>query len=89
MVQTGFAMPTSGSSMQHYFSIFIEENGVKNLVDENDNTILCNTPEAIEAAEFMEKIKDAGIIPWDCSNSEQNPFGTGLAAMTIGTDHGY
>ncbi|WMJ89773.1 ABC transporter substrate-binding protein [Anaerocolumna sp. MB42-C2] len=89
VVQTGFAMPTSGSSMQHYFSIFMEENGVKNLVDEDDNTILCNTPEAIEAAEFMKQIKDAGIISWDCSNGEQNPFGTGLAAMTIGTDQDF
>ena len=86
VVQTGFGMPTSGDSMQHMFSIFIEENGVKNIVDEDTNEILCNTPEAVEATEFMETIKDEGIIPWDYTSSEQNPFATGLAAMTIGTD---
>lgn len=86
VVQTGFAMPTSGDSMQHMFSIFIEQNGVKNIVNEDTGEILCNTPEAVEAAEFMKKIKDAGIIPWDYTGSEQNPFSTGLAAMTIGTD---
>ncbi len=89
VVQTGFAMPSSGSNMQQYYSIFIEQNGVKNLVDEDDDTVLVNTPEAVEAAEFMKLIKDAGTIQWDCSTVDQNPFGMGLAAMTIGNDQDF
>lgn len=84
VVQTGFGMPTSGSNMQHYFSVFMEENGMKNLVDEDSNEILCNTPEAVEAAEFMQQIAEEGIIRWDSNNKDQNPFSTGLAAMTLG-----
>ncbi len=84
VVQTGFGIPTSGTNMQHYLSVFIEENGVKNLVDEENDTVLCNTPEAIEAAEFLKEIADAGIIRWDSNNSDQNPFASGLAAMTLG-----
>lgn len=86
VVQTGFGLPTSGSTMQHFFSAFIEQNGVKNLVDEETNEILCNAPEAVEAAEFMKQIKDEGIISWDSSNADQNPFQTGLAAITMGAD---
>lgn len=86
VVQSGFAMPTSGTSMQHYMSIFIEENGVKNLVDEDNDEILCNTDKAVEAVEFMKEVADAGVIPFDCSNSEQDPFGMGTAAMGIVTD---
>lgn len=84
VVQTGFGMPTSGSNMQHYLSVFIEQNGVKNLVDEDNDTVLCNSPESIEAAKFLKSIADEGIIRWDSSNSDQNPFSSGLAAMTLG-----
>ncbi len=89
VVQTGFAMPTSGSALQQYYSIFIEQNGVKNLVDEETDEVLVNTPEAVEAAEFMKEIKDAGTIPWDCSTVDQNPFSMGLAGMTIGNDQDF
>ncbi len=84
VIQTGFGIPTSGTNMQHYLSVFIEENGVKNLVDEESHQVLCNTPEAVEAAEFLKEIADAGIIRWDSNNSDQNPFASGLAAMTLG-----
>ncbi len=89
VVQTGFAMPTSGSALHQYYSIFIEQNGVKNLVDEENDTVLVNTPEAIQAAEFMKEIRDAGTIPWDCSTVDQNPFSMGLAAMTMGNDQDF
>lgn len=89
VVQTGFGMPTSGSNMQHYFSVFINQNGVKNLVDEDNDTVLCNTPEAIEAAEFMKQIAAEGIIRWDSNNKDQNPFSSGLAAMTLGNTSDY
>ena len=84
VVQTGFGVPTSGTNMQHYLSVFAEQNGLKNLIDEDDNTILFNRPEAIEAAAFLKEIADAGIIKWDSNNREQNPFATGMAAMTLG-----
>ena len=34
----------------------------------------------------MKEVADAGVIPFDCSNSEQDPFGMGTAAMGIVTD---
>lgn len=89
VVQTGMGIPTSGSNMHQWFSIFMEQNGVKNLVDEDDNTVLINTPEAIEAAEFMQELKEMGVIQWDSTNSDQNPFSTGLAAMTFGSDQDF
>lgn len=84
VIQTGFGIPTSGENLQHYFSVFMEENGMKNLVDEDNNEILCNTPEAVEAAEFMKKMAEEGIIYWDSNKKDQNPFASGLAAMTLG-----
>lgn len=57
---------------------------MKNLVDEDNNEILCNTPEAVEAAEFMKKMAEEGIIYWDSNKKDQNPFASGLAAMTLG-----
>lgn len=89
VVQTGMGIPTSGSNMHQWFSIFAEENGVKNLVDEDDNSILINTPEAVEAAEYMLKLKELGVVQWDSTNSDQNPFSTGLAAMTFGSDQDF
>lgn len=89
VVQTGMGIPTSGSNMHQWFSIFAEQNGVKNLVDEDDNTVLINTPEAVEAAEFMMELKDMGVIKWDSTNIDQNPFSTGLAAMTFGSDQDF
>lgn len=86
ITQVGFGLPTSGTNLQHFFSIFIEQNGVKNLVDEVDNTILLNTAEAVEAAAFMQEIAEIGNLPWDSSKSDQNPFMSGRAAMTIGSD---
>lgn len=86
VVQTGLGIPTSGTNTQHWFSIFIEQNGVKNLVDEDDDTILCNTPEAIEAAEFMKELVDEGIIFWNADNADENPFASGKAAMTFAND---
>lgn len=89
VVQTGIGIPTSGSNLHQWFSIFMEENGLKNLVDEDDNSVLINDPKAIEAADFMLKLKNIGTIQWDCSNGDQNPFSTGLAAMTFGNDQDY
>lgn len=86
VVQTGLGIPTSGTNTQHWFSIFMEQNGVKNLVDDDNDTILCNTPEAIEAAEFMKELVDDGVIFWNADNSDENPFATGKAAMTFASD---
>ena len=84
VIQTGFGIPTSGRNLQHYFSVFMEEHGMTNLVDEDNNELLCNTPEAIEAAEFLKQIAEEGIIHWDSDHKEQNPFARGQAAMTLG-----
>ena len=89
VVQTGLGLPTSGTNTQHWFSIFIEQNGVKNLVDDDNNTILCNTPEAIEAAEFMKELADKGVIFWNADNADENPFITGKAAMTFASDSNF
>lgn len=86
VVQTGLGIPTSGTNTQHWFSIFIEQNGVKNLVDDDNNTILCNTPEAIEAAEFMKELVDEGAVFWNADNADENPFASGKAAMTFAND---
>lgn len=89
VVQTGLGFPTSGTNTQHWFSIFIEQNGVKNLVDDDNNTILCNTAEAIEAAEFMKELADEGVIFWNADNADENPFITGKAAMTFASDSNF
>lgn len=86
VVQTGLGIPTSGTNTQHWFSTFIEQNGVKNIVDDGNNTILCNTPEAIEATEFMKELADEGIIFWNADNADENPFASGKAAMTLAND---
>ncbi len=82
VVQTGLGVPSSGSTQQHYLTIFALANGEKNLVDEDNNTVLCNSEKAVEAAEFLKKLEDEGTIPWDSSSSDNNPFASGLAAMT-------
>ena len=82
VTQTGLSVPTSGSNQQHYLTIFLLANGEKNLVDEDNNTVLCNSEKTIEAAEFLKKLEDEGVIFWDSSSSDNNPFGKGLAGMT-------
>lgn len=82
VIQTGLSVPSSGSNQQHYLTIFALANGEKNLVDEDNNTVLCNTDKTVEAAEFLRRLEDEGTIPWDSSNGDNNPFGSGLAAMT-------
>lgn len=89
VTQVGFGLPTTGQFLNHYLSIFIEQNGVKNLVDENTNEVLLNTPESVEAATFLKEIVDAGNIPWDSTQNDQNPFLTGLSAMTIGNENDF
>lgn len=82
VVQTGLSVPSSGTGQQHYLTIFLLANGEKNLVDEDNNTVLCNSEKTVEAAEFLKKLEDEGTIPWDSSNGDNNPFASGLAAMT-------
>lgn len=87
VVQTGLGIPSSNS--QHYLAIFALANGEKNFVDEDDNTVLCNSDKTVEAAEFLRKLEDEGVIPWDTTNSDSNPFGSGLAAMTYANTTDY
>ena len=83
VVQTGLSVPSSGSNQQHYLTIFALANGEKNLVDEDNDTVLCNSEKTVEAAEFLRRLEDEGTIPWDSSSNDNNPFGNGLAAMTF------
>lgn len=81
--QCGFGLPTSGTNINQYLEIFSVQNGVENLVDEGSNEILFNTPEAVEAMEFLKELKDIGVVDWDNTQADQNPFFSGRAAMTI------
>lgn len=83
VVQCGYGLPTSGTNINQYLEIFGVQNGIANLVDEGTNEILFNTPEAVEAMEFLKELKDIGLVEWDNTQSDQNPFKNGTAAMTI------
>ena len=83
VIQTGMGVPTNGANINQWLEIFAAQNGVKNLVDESTDEILFNTPEAIEAMEFLKQLSDIGLVAWDNAQSDQNPFKNGTAAMTI------
>lgn len=50
---------------------------------EGMDEILFNTPEAIEAMEYLKQLYDIGLVAYDNSQSDQNPFRNGTAGMTI------
>ncbi len=79
VTQTGVALPKMGFGIFQWIEIFGFQNGAKNLVDETDNTILFNQPPMVEALAFLNKINEAGIIPYE--KADDNPFITGKAAM--------
>lgn len=83
VTQCGFGLPTSGANINQYLQIFAMQNGVENLVDESNDKILFNEPEAVGALNFMKELKDIGLVEWDNTQSDQNPFHNGTAAMTI------
>ena len=82
VIQCGYGIPTSGRNINQYLEIFIVQNGLSNLVDEASNEILFNKPEAVEAMDFMKQLKDAGLVDWNNTQKDQNPFYNGTAAMT-------
>lgn len=83
VTQCGLGIPTSGTNINQYLEIFSVQNGIVNLVDEASNEILFNSSEAVEALEFLKSLKDIGVVEWDNTQSDQNPFYNGTAAMTI------
>lgn len=83
VVQCGFGLPTSGTNINQYFQVFAMQNGMKNFIDEGEDKILFNQPEAVEALEFMKELKDIGVVEWDNTQADQNPFKNGTAAMTV------
>lgn len=89
VTQCGLGLPTSGVNLQHWLSIFGRQNGVKNLVDEATDEILLNTPAMVEALEFMNEIREIGVIPWDANHADQNPIANGTAAISIITSSDY
>lgn len=83
VIQTGLGVPTNGTNINQWLEIFAAQNGVTNLVDEGTDEILFNTPEAIEAMEYLKQLYDIGLVAYDNSQSDQNPFRNGTAGMTI------
>ena len=83
VVQCGFGLPTSGTNINQYFQVFAMQNGMENFIDEAEDKILFDQPEAVEALEFMKELKDIGLVEWDNTQADQNPFKNGTAAMTI------
>lgn len=83
VTQCGYGLPTSGTNINQYLQIFGVQNGMENLVDEATNEILFNQPEAVEAMEYLKELKDVGLVEWDNTQSDQNPFYNGTAAMSI------
>ena len=83
VIQCGFGVPTSGRNINQYLEIFLVQNGLGNLVDEASNEILFNKPEAVEAMDFLRQLKEAGLVDWNNTQQDQNPFYNGTAAMTV------
>ncbi len=59
------------------------QNGMENFIDEAEDKILFDQPEAVEALKFMKELKDIGLVEWDNTQADQNPFKNETAAMTI------
>lgn len=83
VIQCGAGFPTSGTNINQWLEIFGIQNGIANLVDEATDEILFNTPEAVEALEYLKELKDIGMIEWDNTQRDQNPFYNGTAAMAV------
>ncbi len=83
ITQCGFGLPTSGTNINQYLEVFAVQNGAKNLVDEASDKILFNEPQTVEAMQFMKELKDIGLVEWDNTQADQNPFFNGTAAMTV------
>ena len=61
VVQCGFGLPTSGTNINQYFQVFAMQNGMENFIDEAEDKILFDQPEAVEALEFMKELKISGL----------------------------
>ena len=83
VIQTGLGLPTVGFNLNQWLTMFAVQNGAKNIVDDATNEILLNTPEVLEAVHFMDTIRKMGVIPFDDSKLDQNPFGNGTAAISV------
>lgn len=89
VTQVGFSIPTTGAQLVNFLSTFAEENGLKNLVDEETDEILFNTDAGIEALQFLYDLyTEAGFV-WDSADATLDPFLTGKAAMTVTTTGAY
>jgi len=75
----GFSIPTTNGWT--LFQSFVLQNGGK-IIDAETNTPLFNSPEAIEATEFLvDLVKEGTSIPSDANKSSDNLFVNGKAAM--------
>jgi ABC-type glycerol-3-phosphate transport system substrate-binding protein len=89
VTQVGFSIPSTGEQLANFYSIFAEENGLSNLVDEETNEILFDSEAGVEAAEYLKKLYDIGSITWNSEDATLDPFLTGKAAITITTTAAY
>ena len=78
IAQAGFVFPIKGGNMVE-FDVFVFGNGAR-FMDADSNPTL-DTPEALEAFEFLQSFLPEVNIPYD--NNETNPFIKGNAAMTL------
>ncbi len=84
VVQSGFALPTTGANGQQFLQIFALQNGVggTGFVDADTHEILFNTEAGIEAMSTLQAMNEMGVIPWDFV-AATSPFSNGTAAMAI------
>jgi ABC-type glycerol-3-phosphate transport system substrate-binding protein len=78
ITRAGFAFPMAAGNFVE-FDVFVFGNGGSFYDDSNMPTI--NTPEKIEAFEFLKSFIDEVNLPYN--NNEVNPFIKGNAAMTL------
>jgi multiple sugar transport system substrate-binding protein len=78
ITRAGFAFPTSGGNLVEY-DVFAYGNGGGFVGDDGAPTL--NTPENLEALEFLAGIVNDVSIPYN--SHDTNPFMTGNAAMTL------
>lgn len=83
VIQTGLALPTVGFNLNQWLTMFAVQNGAKNIVDDATDEILLTSPEVLGALNYMDSIRRFGVIPFDDNKLDQNPFGSGNAAIAI------
>jgi ABC-type glycerol-3-phosphate transport system substrate-binding protein len=81
VVRAGLDIPIINANI--YTKLFMRQNGAK-VIDEANQKILFNKPEAIKALEYVIDLKNKNVsIPYDWAKKEESPFYKGKSAMAI------